>query len=201
MDKRTRAKFTSLAKKVDEAGGAAATTVSVGGTKTLPAGSDANVYNSGTAQKIVLEFEIPQGATGPQGPQGPKGDSYTLTSADKQEIANDAAASVLAYTVNTYSSFTSSSASAGSITVTKKAGMCFINGSIILTGAQSGWVTMLDANKIPAPQNGETIIDTLPSWKAPTTNPARLRIPADGGLQITRGSANAFWINLAYPIN
>lgn len=201
MDKRTRAKFTSLAKKVDEAGGAAATTVSVGGTKTLPAGSDANVYNSGTAQKIVLEFEIPQGATGPQGPQGPKGDSYTLTSADKQEIANDAAASVLAYTVNTYSSFASSSASAGSITVTKKAGMCFINGSIILTGAQSGWVTMLDANKIPAPQNGETIIDTLPSWKEPTTNPARLRIPADGGLQITRGSANAFWINLSYPIN
>ena len=200
MDKRTRAKFTSLAKKVDEAGGAAATTVSVGGTKTLPAGSDANVYNSGTTQKIVLEFEIPQGATGPQGPQGPKGDSYTLTSADKQEIANDAAASVLAYTVNTYSSFASSSASAGSITVTKKAGMCFINGSIILTGAQSGWVTMLDANKIPAPQNGETIIDTLPSWKEPTTNPARLRIPAAGGLQITRGSANAFWINLAYPI-
>ena len=201
MDKRTRAKFTSLAKKVDEAGGAAATTVSVGGTKTLPAGSDANVYNSGTTQKIVLEFEIPQGATGPQGPQGPKGDSYTLTSADKQEIANDAAASVLAYTVNTYSSFASSSASAGSITVTKKAGMCFINGSIILTGAQSGWVTMLDANKIPAPQNGETIIDTLPSWKEPTTNPARLRIPADGVLQITRGSANAFWINLTYPIN
>ena len=201
MDKRTRAKFTSLVKRVDEAGGAAATTVSVGGTKTLPAGSDANVYNSGTTQKIVLEFEIPQGATGPQGPQGPKGDSYTLTSADKQEIANDAAASVLAYTVNTYSSFASSSASAGSITVTKKAGMCFINGSIILTGAQSGWVTMLDANKIPAPQNGETIIDTLPSWKEPTTNPARLRIPAAGGLQITRGSANAFWINLAYPIN
>lgn len=74
MDKRTRAKFTSLAKKVDEAGGAAATTVSVGGTKTLPAGSDANVYNSGTAQKIVLEFEIPQGATGAKGDKGDKGD-------------------------------------------------------------------------------------------------------------------------------
>lgn len=74
MDKRTRAKFTSLAKKVDEAGGAAATTVSVGGTKTLPAGSDANVYNSGTTQKIVLEFEIPQGATGAKGDKGDKGD-------------------------------------------------------------------------------------------------------------------------------
>lgn len=75
MDKRTRAKFTSLAKKVDEAGEAAATTVSVGGTKTLPAGSDANVYNSGTTQKIVLEFEIPQGATGVKGDKGDKGDA------------------------------------------------------------------------------------------------------------------------------
>ena len=64
----------------------------------------------------------------------------------------------------------------------------------------SGWVTLLDSNAVPAPQTGEAIIMTLPSWKAPTTNPARLRIPAVGGLQITRGSANAFWINLAYPI-
>lgn len=98
MDKRTRAKFTSLAKKVDEAGGAAATTVSVGGTKTLPAGSDANVYNSGTAQKIVLEFEIPQGAAGakgdkgdvgaqgPSGPQGPAGTDYALRPGDTMTI-------------------------------------------------------------------------------------------------------------------
>ena len=78
MDKRTRAKFTSLAKKVDKAGGAAATTVSVGGTKTLPAGSDANVYNSGTTQKIVLEFEIPQGATGADYALRP-GDTMTIT--------------------------------------------------------------------------------------------------------------------------
>lgn len=98
MDKRTRAKFTSLVKRVDEAGGAAATTVSVGGTKTLPAGSDANVYNSGTAQKIVLEFEIPQGATGakgdkgdvgaqgPAGPQGPAGADYALRPGDTMTI-------------------------------------------------------------------------------------------------------------------
>ena len=96
---------------------------------------------------------------------------------------------------NTYDSF------AGSITVTKKFGMCFINGSVTLSAAVSGWVTILDSNKVPGAENGEAIIMTLPSWKAPTTNPARLRIPADGGLQITRGSANAFWINVAYPIN
>ena len=104
------------------------------------------------------------------------------------------------YSKTNYSSFSGSVVSDGTVTVTKKLGMCFLNGGITLTAAVSGWVTLLDSDKVPAPQNGEAIIMTLPSWKAPTTNPARLRIPADGGLQITRGSANAFWINLAYPI-
>ena len=100
-----------------------------------------------------------------------------------------------------YTSFSGSVVSDGTLTVTKKFGVCYLNGGITLTAAVSGWVTLLDSNAVPAPQNGEAIIMTLPSWKAPTTNPARLRIPADGGLQITRGSANAFWINLTYPIN
>lgn len=56
-------------------GGSAATTVSVkvGGTTTLPAGSDANVYNSGDEQDVVLQFAIPQGAAGARGPQGDTG--------------------------------------------------------------------------------------------------------------------------------
>ena len=105
------------------------------------------------------------------------------------------------YSKGNYTSFSGSVVSDGTVTVTKKFGVCYLNGGITLTGAVSGWVTLLDSNAVPAPQNGEAIIMALPSWKAPTTNPARLRIPADGGLQITRGSANAFWINLAYPIN
>ena len=105
------------------------------------------------------------------------------------------------YNKTNYSSFSGSVVSDGTVTVTKKLGMCFLNGGITLTAAVSGWVTLLDSNAVPAPQTGEAIIMTMPSWKAPTTNPARLRIPADGGLQITRGSANAFWINLTYPIN
>ena len=104
------------------------------------------------------------------------------------------------YSKGNYSSFSGSVVSDGTVTVTKKFGVCYLNGGITLTGAVSGWVTLLDSNAVPAPQTGEAIIMTLPSWKAPTTNPARLRIPADGGLQITRGSANAFWINVAYPI-
>ena len=104
------------------------------------------------------------------------------------------------YSKGNYTSFSGSVVSDGTVTVTKKFGVCYLNGGITLTGAVSGWVTLLDSSAVPAPQTGEAIIMTLPSWKAPTTNPARLRIPADGGLQITRGSANAFWINLAYPI-
>lgn len=102
--------------------------------------------------------------------------------------------------VKSYTSFSGGVVSDGTAVVTQKLGMCFINAGITLTGPVSGWTTLLDSSKVPGPQNGQPIYATLPSWKAPTTNPARLRIPVDGGLQINRGSANAFWINLAYPI-
>ena len=105
------------------------------------------------------------------------------------------------YSAKSYTSFAGGVVSDGTAVVTKKLGMCFINAGITLTGPVSGWTTLLDSSKVPGPQNGTAIYVTLPSWKAPTTNPARLRIPVDGGLQINRGSANAFWINLAYPIN
>ncbi len=105
------------------------------------------------------------------------------------------------YSAKSYTSFAGGVVSDGTAVVTQKLGMCFINAGITLTGPVSGWTTLLDSSKVPGPQNGQPIYATLPSWKAPTTNPARLRIPVDGGLQINRGSANAFWINLAYPIN
>ena len=105
------------------------------------------------------------------------------------------------YSTDTYTSFSGNVVSDGTAVVTKRLGMCFINAGITLNGPVSSWTTLLDSSKVPGPQNGQPIYATLPSWKAPTTNPARLRIPADGGLQINRGSANAFWINLAYPIN
>ena len=99
-----------------------------------------------------------------------------------------------------YEDFGGGVSTAGKITVTKKCGICCINGSVTLNGSVSGWVSLLDSTEVPAPQTGEVVIDTLPSWKAVTTVPARLRIPASGGLQITAGSANAFWVNLAYPV-
>ena len=102
------------------------------------------------------------------------------------------------YSKGNYSSFSGSVVSDGTVTVTKKFGVCYLNGGITLTGAVSGWVTLLDSNAVPAPQNGEAIIMALPSWKAPTTNPARLRIPADGGLQITEARPMRF--GLTWPI-
>lgn len=99
-----------------------------------------------------------------------------------------------------YEDFGGGVSTAGTITVTKKCGICCINGSVTLNGSVSDWTTLLDSSMVPGPQNGTAIYATLPSWKAPTTNPARLRIPVDGGLQIKNGSANAFWVNLAYPV-
>ena len=73
------------------------------------------------------------------------------------------------YSKTNYSSFSGSVVSDGTVTVTKKLGMCFLNGGITLTAAVSGWVTLLDSNAVPAPQNGEAII--MPC------HPGRLPLP------------------------
>lgn len=75
-----------------------AVSVRVGTTTTGAPGTEADVTNSGTEEKVVLNFTIPQGAQGPKGdtgpqglkgeagaqgpagPQGPKGDSGTIYS-------------------------------------------------------------------------------------------------------------------------
>lgn len=66
--------------------------VQIGDTITGAPGTDAEVTNSGTDEKVVLNFTIPRGAQGPKGdtgpqglkgdtgPQGPKGDSGTMYS-------------------------------------------------------------------------------------------------------------------------
>lgn len=201
-------------------GGSAATvSVTVGGTTTLPAGNDANVYNSGDDQNVVLQFAIPQGATGargpqgdtgeqgptgpqgPQGPQGPKGDNYTLTSADKQEIASEVESDVLACAANTYTSFSGSVLSAGTVVVTQKAGICFVSGSVTLSGSVTDWTTILSSAKVPAPQHGKLIPFNVAAWGSSYTAALRGRIPAGGGLQIRLGAAREYVFTLSYPIN
>lgn len=53
----------------------AAATITVGSTTTGAAGTSASVVNSGTSSAAVLDFVIPQGATGATGPQGPQGET------------------------------------------------------------------------------------------------------------------------------
>ena len=69
----------------DGADGAAAT-VTVGQVTTLPAGSQATVTNSGTENAAVLNFAIPQGATGQTGTNGQDGVGIdTITAAGTDE--------------------------------------------------------------------------------------------------------------------
>lgn len=51
-----------------------AATIAIGSVTTGAPGSAADVENSGTASDAILDFTIPQGATGAQGPQGPQGE-------------------------------------------------------------------------------------------------------------------------------
>ncbi len=53
--------------------GLGSATVAVGTTTTGAAGTSASVSNSGTTTAAILDFTIPQGATGPLGPAGPTG--------------------------------------------------------------------------------------------------------------------------------
>lgn len=88
---------------ISATGGSGSTvSVAVGKTITGAAGTDASVTNSGTASALVLDFTIPQGATGAQGPkgevgetgpkgeqgiQGPKGDAFTYADFTEAQLA------------------------------------------------------------------------------------------------------------------
>lgn len=97
---------------ISAAGGSGSTvSVAVGKTTTGAVGTNASVTNSGTESALVLDFTIPQGATGPQGPkgeqgeigpqgeqgiqgkagktgqQGPKGDPFTYSDFTEEQLA------------------------------------------------------------------------------------------------------------------
>lgn len=68
--------------------GDTAITVAVGSVTTGAPGTDAAVVNSGTDRDLVLDFTIPQGATGAQGPAGQDGHTpiiITATTTDPGE--------------------------------------------------------------------------------------------------------------------
>lgn len=91
-------------------------------------------------------------------------------------------------------------ASGMKLTVTKKAGMCYISGMVTPTGALSDWVTILDSSAVPPPQHGNLIPFTVPAWGGSYAAALRGKIPADGGLQIRLGAAREYVFELSYPI-
>lgn len=100
----------------------------------------------------------------------------------------------------TYTSFSGGVISTGSLTVTKKAGVCYISGSITLSKSISDWTTILTESKVPRPEHGELIPFNIPAWGSSYTAALRGKITADGGLQIRLGAAREYVFSLSYPI-
>ena len=104
------------------------------------------------------------------------------------------------YSTNTYTSFSGSVLSSGSVTVTKKLGMCWIKGTLTLSNSISSWATILNSSAIPAPQDGVLLPFDASQWGTSYARTLRGRIPAGGGLQLVYGAAGSYVINIGYPI-
>ena len=104
------------------------------------------------------------------------------------------------YSTTTYTSFSGSVLSSGSVTVTKKLGVCYISGSITASKSITDWTTILTSSQVPAPQHGKMIPFNVPAWGSSYTAALRGRIPASGGLQIRLGAAREYVFEISYPI-
>ena len=104
------------------------------------------------------------------------------------------------YSTTTYTSF-SGSVATGSVTVTKKLGVCYIIGTLTLSGKVSSWTTILGNSAIPAPQHGVLVPFEMSQWKASYAQALRGKITPDGELQLVYGAAGNYVINISYPID
>ena len=105
------------------------------------------------------------------------------------------------YDSTTYTSFSGSVLSSGSVTVTKKLGMCYISGTLALSKSISAWTTILSSSKVPAPQHGELVPFEASQWGTSYARPLRGKVTPDGGLQLVYGAAGNYVFTIAYPIN
>ena len=105
------------------------------------------------------------------------------------------------YDSTTYTSFSGSVLSSGSVTVTKKLGMCYISGTLALSKSISAWTTILSSSKVPAPQHGELVPFEASQWGTSYARPLRGKITPDGGLQLVYGAAGNYVFTIAYPID
>lgn len=104
------------------------------------------------------------------------------------------------YSTTTYTSFSGSVLSSGSITVTKKLGVCYIIGTLALSGKVSSWTTILGSSAIPAPQHGVLVPFEMSQWTASYNQALRGKITPAGQLQIVYGASGNYVINISYPI-
>ena len=102
---------------------------------------------------------------------------------------------------NTYTSFSGGVLSSGSVTVSKKLGVCYISGAVTLSKSISAWTTILSGSKVPAPQHGELVPFEASQWGTSYVRPLRGKVTPDGGLQLVYGAAGNYVFTIAYPIN
>ena len=105
------------------------------------------------------------------------------------------------YSAVTYTSFSGGVLSSGSVTVTKKLGMCCISGTLTLSKSISAWTTILSSSKVPAPQHGELVPFEASQWGTSYARPLRGKVTPDGGLQLVYGAAGNYVFTIAYPID
>ena len=105
------------------------------------------------------------------------------------------------YSTNTYTSFSGSVLSSGSVTVTKKLGVCYISGTLAVSKSISAWTTILSSSKVPAPQHGELVPFEASQWGTSYARPLRGKVMPDGGLQLVYGAAGNYVFTIAYPID
>lgn len=105
------------------------------------------------------------------------------------------------YSSTTYTSFSGGVLSSGSVTVTKKLGMCCISGTLALSKSISAWTTILSSSKVPAPQHGELVPFEASQWGTSYARPLRGKVTPDGGLQLVYGAAGNYVFTIAYPID
>lgn len=124
-----------------------------------------------------------------------EGDSLTIPKLASDKITDNS------YSTTTYTSFSGSVVSSGSVVVTKKLGMCYISGTVALSKSISAWTTILSGSKVPTPQHGELVPFDASQWGTSYARTLRGRIPAGGGLQLVYGAAGSYVINISYPID
>ena len=105
------------------------------------------------------------------------------------------------YSTNTYTSFSGGVLSSGSVTVSKKLGMCCISGTVTLSKSISAWTTILSGSKVPAPQHGELVPFEASQWGTSYVRPLRGKITPSDGLQLVYGAAGNYVFTIAYPID